>query len=336
MQESSVTIKDVAQAAGVSSMSVSRVINDKPGVGEETRARIQNAILALGFRPNRIATSLRQGRGLALLGLVIPDPYSPLFTSIAVAANDVLRERGLMVVSAAYGRQPGQERAIVESFVARGFDGVLLFSEDADHRYLGSEVQRGRPVAFLGAPPTGIEAPTVLVDNRAGARQAVEHLLEHGHRRIGIIASATGFPASERLAGYRQTLASHGIAVDPAIVQIRPHDSEGGAHAARALLELPDPPTAIFSTNYLLTTGALKVLRESRDRPAFVAFDDFEAAALADPPVTVVTQHPHAMGRAAAELVLAEIDGVSQGPSRVVIPTHVIPRGSGETLAPRG
>lgn len=330
MHESRVTIRDVAEAAGVSLMSVSRVINDKPGVGDATRERIENAILALGFRPNRMATSLRQGRGLALLGLVVPDPYSPLFTSIAVAADEVLRERGLMVVNAAYGRQPGQERTIVRSFVARGFDGVMLFSEDDDHGYLRGEIQRGRPFVFLGAPPSAVEAPAVLVDNRGGARQAIEHLLSHGHRRIGIITSATGFPASERLVGYRQTLAAYGIAVDPDIVQIRAHSPEDGARAARALLALPNPPTAIFSTNYLLTTGALKAVRDSGARPAFVAFDDFEAAVLSDPPITVVTQHPRAMGRAAAELVLAEIDGSGSGPARVVIPTHVIARGSGE------
>ncbi|TDE11230.1 LacI family DNA-binding transcriptional regulator [Jiangella asiatica] len=332
--DAAVTIRDVARAAGVSAMSVSRVVNGKPGVGPETAARIENAIQALGFRPNRMATSLRQKRGLSLLGMVVPDPYTPMFTEIAVAADAALREHGLIVVTASSGRDPVRERALVGSFIDRGLDGLLLVSEDDDHRYLAPELQRGRPVVFVGGPPVGVEAPAILVDNRGGARTAVEHLLGRGHRRIAIIASTTGFPAAERLAGYRQTLAAHGVPVDPALVMRVPHGRVDGARATARLVDRADPPTAIFCTNYLLTAGALPALRERGSGCAFVAFDDFEAATLAEPPVTVVTQDPPSMGRLAAELVVAAIDGTGGGPERVTVPARLIPRGSGELPPP--
>ncbi|TDD71010.1 LacI family transcriptional regulator [Jiangella aurantiaca] len=328
--DAAVTIYDVAKAAGVSAMSVSRVINGKAGVSSETAARIETAIQALGFRPNRMATSLRRRRGLSLLGMVVPDPYTPLFTEIAVAADAALRERDLIVVTASSGRDPARERALVGSFIDRGLDGLLLFSEDDDHRYLLPEVQRGRPVVFLGAPAVGVEAAAVLVDNRGGARLAVEHLLERRHQRIGIITSTTGFPASERLAGYRQTLAAHGVSVDPRLVQRVPHTREEGGRAARRLLDQSDPPTAIFCTNYLLTAGVLPALREDGWNGALVAFDDFEAATLADPPVTVVTQDPPAMGEIAARLIAEAITGTGNGPTRMVVPARLIARGSGE------
>ena len=328
--DAAVTIRDVARAAGVSAMSVSRVINGKPGVGADTAARIENAIQALGFRPNRMATSLRQKRGLSLLGMIVPDPFTPLFTEIAVAADAALREHGLIVVTASAGRDAQRERALIGSFIDRGLDGLLLFSEDDDHRYLAPEVHRGRPIVFLGGPPVGVEAPAILVDNRGGARTAVEHLLKHGHRRIGIITSATGFPAAERLAGYRQTMSAHGVPMDPALVMRVPHDRAEGGHAALRLLDLPDPPTAVFCTNYLLTAGALPALRERGSTCAFVAFDDFEAATLADPPITVVTQDPPAMGQLAAKLIVESINGTGDGPGRVSVPARLIARGSGE------
>ena len=163
------TIHDVAQAAGVSAMSVSRVLNGRPGVGAQTARRIEQAVRTLGYRPNMLATNLRQQRGVPLIGMIVPDPYTPLFTSIAVAVGEFVRDDGLIVVTASSGGDAARERALVSSFIERGIDGILLFSEDHDHRYLEPELDRGRPLVFLGSPPVGVMGPTVLVDNRGGA-----------------------------------------------------------------------------------------------------------------------------------------------------------------------
>lgn len=332
MAERRPTVRDVARAAGVSAMSVSRVLNGQPGVGPETARRIEEVVKALGFRPNKLATTLRRRRGMSLLGMVVPYPYTPLFTALTVEVDELVRDEGLIVVTGSSDRDVDQERALVGAFIERGFDGILLFSEDADHRYLKPELDSGRPVVFLGSPPVGVEASTVLVDNRGGTRDAVEHLLRHGHRRIGIVTSVDMFPAAERLAGYKETLVREGVGDDPSLIRIGPITPEFGQEAARSLLEQDDPATAIFSTNYLLTRGVLGAIR-SHGRPvALIAFDDFEAASLVDPPITVVTQDLPAMGRHAAEMLLSQLTGVGERerPARVVVPAHLVPRGSGE------
>jgi LacI family transcriptional regulator, galactose operon repressor len=323
------TVRDVASAAGVSAMSVSRVLNGRPGVGPATARRIEQAIRALGYRPNLLATRLRQQRRLSLIGMIVPDPYTPLFTSIAVAVDEQVRDEGLIVVTASSGGDVAQERALVGSFIDRGVDGILLFSQDHDHRYLRPELARGQPVVFLGSPPVGLTCHTVLVDNRHGANEAVEHLAGHGHRRIGIVTNSASFPAAERLAGYREAVARLGLDADDSLVRDHPLDPRLGRRAAEDLLALARPPTAIFSTNYLLTAGILAALRGRRPPVALVAFDDFEAARLLDPPVTVVNQDPPAMGRHAARMLLEQLQGTGDR-SVTIVPPRLIARGSGE------
>lgn len=315
-------------------MSVSRALNGRPGVGAETVRRIEDAARQLGFRRNTLAASLRNKQQLSLIGMIVPDPHTPLFTSIAVEVDRLVRDEGLIVVTASSDRDPVKERGLVQAFQRRGFDGILLFSEDDDHSYIAPELERGRPIIFLGSVPRGVEAPCVLVDNRGGARAAVEHLLAHGHRRIGIVAGETSFPASERLAGYEETLAAHGIAPDPSLIRTGPRLPEYGRAAAVSLLAQAEPATAIFSTNYPLTTGILDAIRSRSAPVALVGFDDFEAAALVEPPITVITQDPPAMGRHAAGM-LRDLMSASGGDrsARTVVPATLIARGSGE-LAP--
>jgi LacI family transcriptional regulator len=329
------TIRDVAKAAGVSAMSVSRVLNGRPGVGPETARRIEQVIRTLGYRPNMLAASFRQQRRLSLIGMIVPDPYTPLFTSIAVAVDGVVRGDGLIVVTATSGGDIAQERALVAAFIERGVDGILLFSEDRDHHYLEPELERGHPVVFLGSPPVGVTCPTVLVDNRGGAGAAVEHLVRHGHRRIGIVTNTASFPAAQRHQGYREAVARLGVAADPALVRDQPHLGADGREAVEALLATDQPPTAIFSTNYLFTAGILDAFRDRDDQIALVAFDDFEAARLVDPPVTVVTQDPPAMARHAARLLRQQLDGTGDRAEVVVVPPRLVPRGSGELPPPR-
>jgi LacI family transcriptional regulator len=253
-----------------------------------------------------------------------------------VAVGELVRDDGLIVVTASSGGDLAQERALIGSFIDRGVDGILLFSEDHDHRYLQPELDRGLPVVFLGSPPVGATAPAVLVDNRGGAGEAVAHLLRHGHRRIGIVTKPASFPAAERLAGYREAVAHHGIDADPALVHIAANMVEPGRRAVEALMARADPPTAIFSTNYLLTAGMLAPLRMVDPPVALVAFDDFEAALLVDPPISVVTQDPPAMAAHAARMLLAQLDGTGDREAVTVVPPRLIPRGSGELPPPPG
>lgn len=323
------TIRDVAREAGVGTTTVSRVINGRPKVKAETAQRIEEAIRALGFRPNRLANSFRN-RSLSMIGMVVPDPAPAVFANIADTVDEYVTDQGFVVVSATSRRNAERERALVRSFIERGADGVLLITEDDDHSYLEADLDHGYPLVFVSDPPSGVRAPAVIGDERGGSQAAIEHLVRHGHRRIGVIGS-TGKPSTaERLAGCEATLAAHGIEIDPALVRVCSASPDDGQTAMTSLLSMSRPPTAIFSTNYPTTMGALKALRGNHPPVALICFGDFEAATLLNPEVTVVTSDPKALGSRAAELLLSRMAGTVDRDAHVIVPPRLIARGSGE------
>jgi LacI family transcriptional regulator len=187
---------------------------------------------------------------------------------------------------------------------------------------------------FLDRPPQGIAADTVLVDNAGGARAAVEHLLAHGHRRIACVADpAELFTASERVAGYKAALAHAGIPEDPELLKLDAKDAAHAEQLVHELLDLPDPPTAIFTGNNRHTVGALRALRGREHEIALVGFDDFELADLLAMPTTVIRHDAARIGAEAAALAFDRLDGSRKPPQRIVVETELVPRGSGEVPA---
>jgi LacI family transcriptional regulator len=186
-------------------------------------------------------------------------------------------------------------------------------------------------VVFLDRPPGGLEADAVLIDNAGGARVGVEHLLSLGHRRIAVIGDPPElYTLAERLRGYRAALAARGVEFDERLLRLGAHDVAQAELAARALLRLPDPPTAIFAANNRVSVGALRALKAAKTRVALVGFDDFELADMLPLPVTVVRHDPAELGRRAAELLFRRLDGHRGAPRTVILPTELVLRGSGE------
>lgn len=186
---------------------------------------------------------------------------------------------------------------------------------------------------FVDRPPGGIDADTVLADGRGGARMAVEHLLAHGHRRIGVVVDhETVHTARERVAGARDALATAGVAMPEELVRGGASSAERAQAAVLTLLELPADrrPTGLFAGNNRITLGALRALRASSSRVALVGFDDFEFADMLDPAITVVRHSPADMGRLAAQAAYRRLDGHEGEPVRQVIPCELVVRGSGE------
>jgi LacI family transcriptional regulator len=331
------TLRDVAASAGVSPKTVSRVVNGEPNVDSVTAQRVADAIATLGYRRNEVARSLRPGQSLAAVGLVIGDVSNPFYAAIARAVEGVAAAHGRLLVTASSDDDPRRERELVLA-IAHRVDGLLVIPAGKEggegHAYLGAERQMGTPVVFLDRPPHGVDGDTILIDNVGGARRAVEHLIAHGHRRIGVVGDAPSyFTVVERVRGYREALAAAGIPVDESLVRLRPHDTEEAAAVARDLLALAGPPTAIFATNNRMSVGVLRALRDDGRSVALVGFDDFELADMLATPVTVVRHDPGELGRAAAELLFARLDGDPSPPRRVVVPTELVPRGSGEVRA---
>lgn len=327
------TLRQVAALSGVSLKTASRVLNGEAYVSAATAEKVHAAAAQLGFRRNAIARELRSGARSSLVGLIIGDLANPFYSRVARGAERRLRAAGLQLVSASSDEDPELEHTLVAEMLERRVRAMLIVTSAGEHGYLDVERRRGMPVVFLDRPPEDIVADTILLDNAGGVRQAVEHLLAGGHRRIGLVGDLGRLATQrERLAAFEAAMADAGIADPQRYVRADSHDVDAAERSVRALLELDTPPTALVTTNNRITTGALRALRGRAAPPALVGFDDFDLADLLD--VTVVAHDPEHMGELGADLLCARLDG-EQGPARrMLLPTRLVPRGSGERPPP--
>ncbi|MGY0541060.1 LacI family DNA-binding transcriptional regulator [Nocardioides sp. YJ-D4] len=329
------TMKDVAASAGVSLKTVSRVVNGESNVNDDLRAAVLESIAALGFRRNASARDLRQGRS-GTVGLLLEDVADPFYSILSRAVEEVAREHGTMVFAGSSAEDADRERELALAFCERRVDGLIVVPAGTSHSYLLPEMRAGIPVVFVDRPPGDIEADMILTDNRGGSRRGVEHLLSHGHRRIGFIGDAPEiYTAGERLRGYREALEAAGIPFSEDLVTQAPPSPASTADALDRLLDGPSPATALLCGNSRTTVSVLRELARRSTRLALVGFDDVELGDLLQPGLTVVAQDPGAMGAAAARLLFQRIAGDTDGPPQTVtIGARLIPRGSGELPAP--
>ncbi|MGW6129188.1 LacI family DNA-binding transcriptional regulator [Cellulomonas sp. NPDC055163] len=334
------TMKDVAALAGVGIKTVSRVVNGEPGVSAAMAERVARAAEALSFQPDLIAGNLRRsGRRSMSLGLLLASVDNPFCAAIHRAVEDVAEERHVAVFSASTDEDPRRERALVAAFTSRRVDGLIITATAGDQTYLRAELETGTPVVMVDRPPVGIDVDSVVVDNVAGAELATAHLLAQGHHRIAFLGDLGQIAtARQRHEGYRRALHAAGVPADARLEVGDLHDADAALTATRALLTSPEPPTALFTSQNLVTIGAIRALRElaAQHTVALVGFDDFALADLVDPGITVVAQSPADIGRAAAERVFARLTDPDLPPERIVLPTRLVERGSGEIPPPQG
>ncbi|MCK6628292.1 MAG: LacI family transcriptional regulator [Anaerolineae bacterium] len=334
-----VTIKDVAAQAGVSYQTVSRVINNQANVTEKTRGRVQQAIETLNFRPNLAARSLARRRS-NIIGLIVPYDADYLFrdpnllaqiSSIDAEAN----ARGYnLLLSTAAGSDNGLEA--YERFVRNQVaDGALVVETAAGAA--GNQLLNHNNYFYvsLGYDLSHTRKYFVHADDRRGAGEATRHLLQKGHRRIGIIngppIGAIG-ATQERLTGYMEALAEAGIIFDPCLMVYGDYTRPSGQQATEKLLALSDPPTAIFAFNDRMAMGAIWKLKSAGLRVpedvAVVGFDDIPAAADFSPPLTTVRLSGAQVGRVAAQMLFKLIEGEPIESPEVVLPAELIVRQS--------
>ncbi|MER6946020.1 LacI family DNA-binding transcriptional regulator [Nonomuraea sp. NPDC000554] len=325
------TMTDVARVAGVSLKTVSRVVNNVPTVDPELAGRVLAAVSELGFRRNDMARNLRAGNTSATVGLLIEDLANPFYAGIAAAAAQYALEHDTMLITASSEEDAERERALLLEMCQRRVDGLLVVpAGDADHVYLRPEIERGTPVVFLDRPPRNLLADTVLIDNAAGGRQAVEHLVAAGHERIGVISDWLSISTmAERLAAAEQALEQAGVPYRPDLIAYGLHTVPEAAAAVARMLDAPEPPTAIFALNNRLTLGALEALNGRTEPVELVGFDDFETAAFMPWRLTVVSYDAREIGRMGAELLFKRIAGDRSRPRKVVVPTELVVRSAG-------
>jgi LacI family transcriptional regulator len=245
----------------------------------------------------------------------------------------ITRERGVLSLVGSSDEDPARERELTEAFLSRRVDGLIVVPSGADHSFLNPDRDAGVGLVFVDRPGTFIDADCVMSDNAGGAAAATEHLVAAGHRRIAFLGDRSSIHTSgERLRGYRDALARHGIAFDERLVRMELHDAEAAAAATGELLTGPNAPTALFAGQNLITVGAVGRLRELglERRVALVSFDDLLLADALEPGLTVVSQDAFALGRIAAGLLFERLDGDRRPSQRIELPTRLIERGSGE------
>ncbi|WP_285688668.1 LacI family DNA-binding transcriptional regulator [Actinoplanes sp. NBRC 103695] len=321
------TMRDVADYARVSPMTVSRTLRDDPSVAPEKRSRVLAAVAALGYRRNEAARTLRVGGSTKLLGVVITNIANPFYAQLALGIEDHADKRGMRVVFANSGENTDRERQLVQDFAARRLDGIIAVPAANQHDHLDPAGLAAVPVVLAASPPHRINVDAVLLDDFGGTYEATSMLIARGHRNIGFLGlPAATWTGSERYRGYVAALEAAGLAVQDRFVRRNQPHVAAAVEAANAILDQPDPPTAVFAANNRNTIGAYRAIRSHGGTTALAGFDDFDFADLLDLPLIVVSYDAREIGRVAAELVCGHIDNPSSSPlaRRVVIPTKVI------------
>ncbi|WP_427129964.1 LacI family DNA-binding transcriptional regulator [Pseudarthrobacter sp. S9] len=331
-------MRHVAALAGVGLKTVSRVVNDEPGVSEATKLRVLKATEQLNYQVDLAAGSLkRAGRKTMSIGLLLPSVANPFSGDIHRAIEDALAARGIAVFAASLDDDSAREKALVAAFLGRRVDGLVLTPVAKSQAYVIPEHSRDLPIVFIDREPVGLEADAVVTDNAAGSANAAAHLMSHGHTRLAYLGDRPDIQtARERRRGFIEEIGRAGISTSTIPVREGLHDEELARLATHELLAAKNPPTAIFSSQNLVTFGAMRALKElgASNRIALVGFDDFTLADMMEPGITVVAQHPERIGKLAAERILARIDGDPTAPKTYVVPSELIPRGSGELRPP--
>ncbi|MEU6220830.1 LacI family DNA-binding transcriptional regulator [Streptomyces sp. NPDC047022] len=327
------TMKDVAAEAGVSTMTVSRVVNGDSGVAHQTAARVEAAVRRLGYQRDDVARQLRRVDQLSqTIGLVVDNVADPFMAAVASAAEDVARQRGSIVLIGSSRDDLRREQEVIAAFTARRVDGLILTPVAGSHRFLRAAQAQGTKIVCVDRAAAGLKVDSVVVDNFRAVKEAVQHLIAHGHRRIGYLGDKQKiWTVGERYRGYLAALKDSDIEADPALVRHGLRSSPDAAKAVSEILSSPQPPTAVLASNDIVASGVLAVLPTGI---AFLSFDDFALAAQMTPPVTVIAQDPAALATSAAHLLFARIHGDTSPPRTVVMPTKLIPRGSGEIPGP--
>jgi LacI family transcriptional regulator len=331
-------MREVATTSGTSLKTVSRVFNDVPTVDPILKEKVLRAAKKLNYIPNMTAGSLRRTNGKTnTVGILLEDIANPFSSALYRIYEDYAEEHGYVILAGSLDEDPSRELDLVKLFISRRVDGLLIAPSGKDHAYLKREVRSGVHFGFVDRPPVNFEADVVLSTNQVGAFDAVKHLISFGHKRIAFLGDDPAiYTAQERYMGYTKALKASKIELDRSLV-FKGFSTESDAIAQiRELLRSSNAPTAFFASQNLLTLVVLKALRaEGLEKSiAVVGFDDIPAAELLTPGVTLVKQDIAEIGRRSIEMLFSRINGNLNGYQTEVVPTTLIPMGSGE-IKPR-
>jgi len=315
-------------------MTVSRVINDHPSVRPKTRKKVQAAIEQLGYERNEAAGMLKGHRAM-MIGLIVPDLSDIFFATCANTIEQLARDNGYMTLIVSSGHNAELEMEQAELMARRRLSGLLIItSGKCDPARVEKLRASGLAVVAFDRPLDGVGTDAVLIENRAGAEDAVNHLIGHGHKRIACVGYDDGaYPVSERIKGYRNAMLSKGLQPE---LFMKIETFEAALEWLRAIGSKSVRPTALFSTSYRVSVHLLRALAELKiripDNMAMIGFDDFDLATLISPPLTTVGQSPVDLAKRAARLLFDRIveihAGTESAPAKIMLPATLIVRQS--------
>lgn len=327
-----VTLADVATHASTSIKTASRVINGDEKVTPEVKIRVEQAVVALGYRVDLLARSLRKGVD-DVLAVVVPTIGDKFFATAIEEIEAVALERDTQILIASNHQDAAKEKQVIRQLEQRRVSGMIIVPNSADYGFMKLSPT---PTVFLDRGPDGFESDVVKVDDAFGAQLATEHLIAAGHKKIAVISDTFKVKTScLRVDGYKAALRKNNIAVEEKFVYMGAVSIEDGARIATEILRNTPEVTAIFSSRSTITMGLLRVLHErNRQDIAVISFGDFDMAQVVEPKISVIDHSPRELGRLAALRIFAKIDGEEFEPETLMGHLSIIRRGSGE-LTPR-
>jgi len=328
------TLQDVAQEAGVSVSTVSRVMNQPDLVHPDTRDQVEDAIDTLDYSPSRVARRLRsKKKQTGLLGLVIPDIQNPFFADVSRGVEDVARANDYAVLFSNADEDPAKQKIAVDTLRTEDVSGVIVPPVSTDDPSVKRLLDADIPVVCVDRRLEDARVDTIVSDNENGAYRATKHLIDAGHRRIGFIGGIPHISTSEeRLRGYKRALRDFDVPVETRLIREGDSRRESSEALTRDLMESERPPTGLVTGNNLTTLGALSVLNVEGYRipedVALVGYDDIPWAMALNPPPTVISQPGYEMGKRAAEVLLQRLDEPDRSSTVITLQPELIVRQS--------
>lgn len=331
-----VTIYDIAKKVGVSTATVSKVINNTGSISEKTRLKIQKAIEEMQYEPNVFAAALN-GKSTSTVGLLIPDLANPIFSEYARSIEDRAHELGFSVVMCSTDSNPEKETRYLSLLKQKRVDGFIIAAKTNNIKFLENLIKKEKiPVVLIAHDIPLLPIDSVTVDDCLGGFQVTEHLISLGHKRIGFLAE-DAWSSKERIRGYQQALSKAGIEFDASLIQVcKPPNLESAQIQAAKLLGLSERPTAIFGSNDTLAVGAMQAAQKMKlnipNDLSIIGFDNSDMSRVVEPPLSTVIQPIKEIGHQAMNLLIQKIEGKGNVGQRIVLLPKLVLRESTSKL----
>lgn len=329
-----VSLSKVAEKAGVSIATVSRVINNSENVNPKTRLKVQQVIKELRYSPNRVAKRLRNKNASGnLLGVLIPDIQNPFYVDVLRGIEDIAYKNQYATIMCNFSQDEKKAKLYLDILQSESIDGLIAAPTNEHDQNVINLVKAGLPIVCVDRGLSGVDVDVVLVENQKGAFMAVDHLAKADYKRIAYISGLPQLPSSkQREAGYREALKTNGLRVDKDLIKYGDSRHESGVKLCNELLDLPEPPDALFTGNNLITLGALETIHKRNlaipEDIAIIGFDDMHWSISLNPPLTAVRQPAYDIGKHAAEQLISRINEPTRPTISMILKTELMLRSS--------